>query len=121
MLSVAIGREVSARVGRLLVVVRALVLLSSVWLAPSAFAQLPGAVLTWGVNGDGQSNVPLLPAGLRYKSVAEGNGHCLAVRSDGAVIAWGYNGYGQCNVPTLPSGLRYESVVGGVPQPRLAQ
>jgi hypothetical protein len=72
-----------------------------------------GAVVAWGNNGYGQCNVPSLPSGLRYESVAGGVYHSLALRSDGAVVAWGYNGYGQCNVPSLPSGLRYESVAGG--------
>jgi hypothetical protein len=113
MLSVAIGREVIVRVGRLPVVVRALVLLASVWLAPSVVAQLPGAVVAWGYNGEGQCNVPPLPSGLRYESVAGGGYHSLAVRNDGAVVAWGRNDFGQCTVPTLPPGLRYESVAGG--------
>ena len=73
----------------------------------------PGAVVAWGRNDDGQCNVPSLPSGLWYESVAGGVVHSLALRSDGAVVAWGYNGNGQCNVPSLPSGLRYESVAGG--------
>jgi hypothetical protein len=38
-----------------------------------------GAVLAWGNNGNGQWNVPTLPSGLRYESVAGGGYHGLAI------------------------------------------
>jgi alpha-tubulin suppressor-like RCC1 family protein len=118
MSSVAIARGVDVRRAFGAVVVRVLVVLAGVWLAPGAVAQLPGTVVAWGWNNYGQCNVPSLPSGLRYESIAAGGGfgsgeHSLALRSDGAVVAWGNNGSGQCNVPTLPSGLRYESVAWG--------
>jgi len=71
MLSVAIGRDLSARAGWLRVVAR-------VWLAPGVVAQLPGAVVAWGFNGNGQCNVPTLPPGMRYLSVAGGGYHSLS-------------------------------------------
>jgi len=105
---VSLGRAIAAAKHVVL-----LALISVAWTAPLR-AQAPGAVVAWGDNGYGQCNVPSLPSGLRYESVAGGGYHSLALRSDGAVVAWGYNYYGQCNVPSLPSGLRYESVAGGL-------
>jgi hypothetical protein len=74
MLSVAIGRDLSARAGWL----RVLVMVTGVWLAPGVVAQLPGAVVAWGFNGNGQCNVPTLPPGMRYLSVAGGGYHSLS-------------------------------------------
>jgi hypothetical protein len=78
MLSVAIGRDLSARAGWLRVVARVLVVVAGVWLAPGVVAQLPGAVVAWGFNGNGQCNVPTLPPGMRYLSVAGGGYHSLS-------------------------------------------
>ncbi|MEY2808304.1 MAG: hypothetical protein RIR65_2721, partial [Planctomycetota bacterium] len=113
MSSVAIARGVDVRRASWAVVVRVLVRVAGVWLAPGVVAQVPGQVVAWGWNAYGQCNVPTLPPGLRYESAAVGGWHSLALRSDGAVLAWGLNWEGQCNVPTLPSGLRYASVAGG--------
>jgi hypothetical protein len=51
---------------------------AGVWLAPGVVAQLPGAVVAWGFNGNGQCNVPTLPPGMRYLSVAGGGYHSLS-------------------------------------------
>lgn len=34
-----------------------------------------------------------------YESVAGGNAHSVAIRTDGTVVAWGSNDYGESNVP----------------------
>ena len=80
-------------------------------LAPAATAG--GTVVAWGLNGDGQTNVPALPEGMSYTDVAGGGFHNLAVRSDGQVVAWGDNRFGAINVPALPEGMSYTDVAGG--------
>lgn len=59
-------------------------------------------VIAWGLNGDGQVNVP---GGLTsVASIAAGLHHSLAVTAGGRVMAWG--GYGQTAALTnVPSGL----------------
>jgi hypothetical protein len=72
-----------------------------------------GAVVAWGDNSVGQTNVPALPPGLTFVAVAAGGYHTAACRSDGSVVAWGYNNVGQTNVPALPPGLTYVEVAAG--------
>ncbi|CAK0901326.1 unnamed protein product [Prorocentrum cordatum] len=60
-------------------------------------------------NGDGQCDLPALPAGLTYTQVAAGGGHTVLLRSDGTAAACGLNGDGQCDLPALPAGLTYTS------------
>ncbi len=79
----------------------------------SAAVRNDGVIVAWGLNGDGQCDVPGLPVGMAYGQVSAGNYHTLAVRSDGAVIAWGRNTSGQCNVPGLPAGVTYTAVSAG--------
>jgi hypothetical protein len=56
-----------------------------------------GAVVAWGFNDSGQTNVP---AGLsNVVAISAGDYHALALRSDGTVVAWGDNSAGQANVP----------------------
>src|SRR5262245_5818022 len=43
-----------------------------------------GSIAAWGWNGDGQCDVPPLPAGLAYVEVAASGHHSLARRSDGS-------------------------------------
>jgi pimeloyl-ACP methyl ester carboxylesterase len=51
------------------------------------FAQVPGTVVAWGDNSQGQTNVP---AGLtNVIAIAAGGNHSLALKSDGTVVAWG--------------------------------
>merc|ERR1712118_212257 len=61
----------------------------------------------FGDNTHGQCNVPTLPHGARYISVAAGSCHTVLLRSDGDVVAFGDNCYGLCNVPALPPGTHY--------------
>lgn len=59
-----------------------------------------GTVEAWGVNVDGQTDVP---AGLdQVVAIAAGGQHSLALRADGSLVAWGRNHQGQA---TIPAGL----------------
>jgi hypothetical protein len=64
-----------------------------------------GNVVAWGSNGDGELDVPALPAGLTYTAVSSGGGFSVALRSDGTVVAWGDDGVGQTDVPMGLSGV----------------
>ena len=56
-----------------------------------------GVVLCWGMNQNGQCNVPI---GLRdVRQVASGLLHTMALTRAGQVVCWGWNGNGQCTVP----------------------
>jgi uncharacterized repeat protein (TIGR02543 family) len=57
----------------------------------------PGAVVAWGWNGYGQTDVP--PGMTNVVAVVAGGYHSLALQSNGVVVAWGDNSYGQTNVP----------------------
>jgi alpha-tubulin suppressor-like RCC1 family protein len=57
-----------------------------------------GAVVAWGDNSYGQTNVP--PNLNEVSSVSAGGYHVLALKRNGTVVAWGRNDYGQTNVPT---------------------
>jgi alpha-tubulin suppressor-like RCC1 family protein len=66
-------------------------------------------IAAWGLNGDGQVNVP---AGISdVKAVSAGGGHVLALQGDGNVVAWGSNSYGQTNVP--PAATNVISIAAG--------
>ncbi|NQX01971.1 putative Ig domain-containing protein, partial [bacterium] len=67
----------------------------------SAAVKPTNYVAAWGLNTNGQCNVPrnLGPV----IAVAAGNYHTLALKQDGTVAAWGQNSSGQCDVP---AGLR---------------
>jgi len=59
---------------------------------------LPGNVVGFGADDYGQTTIP---GGLDdVVSVATGDYHCLALKSDGTVVGWGYNAQGQATVPT---------------------
>ena len=65
----------------------------------------PGAVVAWGNDVGGGTNVP---AGLNsvIALAASGSGeHTLALKSDGTVVAFGLNSSGQINVPAGLSGV----------------
>lgn len=63
----------------------------------------------WGLNGDGQTDIP---AGLGpVFSCSAGAGHSLALRTNGTVAVWGNNRYGQLNVPAGATNLI--AVAGG--------
>jgi len=57
----------------------------------------PGAVVSWGQNDYGVTNVP--PGLSNVVAIAGGGYHSLALQSNGKVVAWGYNEWGQTNVP----------------------
>ena len=60
-------------------------------------AHADGIVRCWGNNSNGQCNTP---ADLgACSSIAGGNVHTIALRSDLIVRCWGNNDYGQCNTP----------------------
>ncbi len=58
-----------------------------------------GTVVAWGINSDGQCDVP---AGLRnVVAVAGGDTHSLALKKDGTIVGWGRNYNGQAAPPPL--------------------
>ncbi|MEI6356309.1 MAG: Ig-like domain-containing protein [Verrucomicrobiota bacterium] len=71
----------------------------SVTSAPPAMLSVePGAVVEWGDDLAGQTNVP--PAAMTgVKAMAVGFGHTLALKNDGSVLAWGDDRQGQTNTP----------------------
>ncbi|MGA1018580.1 MAG: BACON domain-containing protein, partial [Phycisphaerales bacterium] len=72
-----------------------------------------GTVVVWGLDTDGQTNVPAAlanPATANVIQVATGQRHVLALQSDGTVVAWGRNADGQCDVPV---GLSAISIAAG--------
>jgi alpha-tubulin suppressor-like RCC1 family protein len=89
-----------------------------------------GTVLVWGVQNSGVMgdgiNYPLsTTAGLTFRlspavvptltnvvSLALGNGHAVALKSDGTVMTWGGNGYGQLGDGTKSPRLRPTIVPG---------
>jgi hypothetical protein len=55
--------------------------------------QAAGAVVAWGLNDYGQTNVP---AGLfGVTAIAAGGFHTVALQNDGTTVGWGANNYGQ--------------------------
>jgi hypothetical protein len=70
---------------------------------------VPSAVVAWGDNSGGQTDVP---AGLdNIVAVTGGDYHSVALRRDGTLLAWGFNADGQTNVPA--SALRFVAVAAG--------
>jgi hypothetical protein len=69
-------------------------------------------VAAWGLDNDGQTNVPASLNGSNLVAVAAGAYHSLALSSAGTVTAWGYNNLGQTNVPQGLSGV--VAVAGGL-------
>lgn len=67
-------------------------------------------VVMWGLDTDGQCQVPPLPLDLKNVQVACGARHTLSLRSDGRLVAWGANDFGQCNVPLPPPGTQFVRV-----------
>ncbi|NIP25019.1 MAG: hypothetical protein GWN67_11990 [Phycisphaerae bacterium] len=60
-------------------------------------ATLAGEVMAWGLNNNGQCNVPDPNEG--FVAIATGNLHSLGLKADSSIVAWGLNNNGQCNVP----------------------
>lgn len=70
----------------------------------SAALSIDGLVYVWGVNYDGQCNVP---KDLKNVSAIDtGIGNVVALKEDGTVVVWGDNSYGQCNVPQDLTGVK---------------
>ncbi len=62
--------------------------------------QEDGSVTVWGINDDGQCQVPENVQDITaITSTRTKNNCCLALKNDGTVIAWGNDSYGQCQVP----------------------
>jgi hypothetical protein len=80
-------------------------------ISPGGSAQTIGS--GWGLNGSGQTTLPVLPSGKSFVQIAAGANHSLGRLNDGTVVAWGYNGNGQCIVPPLPTGMTYTDVAAG--------
>jgi hypothetical protein len=61
-------------------------------------AQPPhGAIVAWGKNDYGQSNVPVPNTG--FVAVTAGPYHCLGLKTDGTIVAWGAGGPNQSGFP----------------------
>lgn len=69
-------------------------------------ASQPNTVVAWGINTDGQTNVP--PALADVAAIGAGDYHSLVLQSNGTVVAWGQNTYGQT---TVPAGLTNAAAV----------
>ncbi len=62
--------------------------------------QKDGRVVVWGLNDDGQCQVPETAQGITAICATRNmNNCCLALKNDGSLIAWGNNTYGQCQTP----------------------
>src|SRR5687767_8745415 len=57
-----------------------------------------GTVVAWG-----PQVIPAVAPGTRFKAIAAGDQHNVALKNDGTIIAWGYNKFG--GVSTVPGGL----------------
>jgi alpha-tubulin suppressor-like RCC1 family protein len=60
------------------------------------------AVVAWGLNTSGQTNVP---AGLNAIAIGGGNAHSIALRASGTVAAWGTSNFSVTNVPVNASNI----------------
>jgi alpha-tubulin suppressor-like RCC1 family protein len=69
----------------------------------------PAAVVAWGDNSGGQSDVP--PALGDLVAIAGGDYHSIGLRRNGTLLGWGYNGDGQVTVPT--NSLRLVAIAAG--------
>ncbi len=70
------------------------------------------AVVGWGSNNDGQTNVPT----GAFTAVSAGYRHSLAIRTDGTLVGWGGNSDGQINTPSgtfkaVSAGYRFSLAV----------
>jgi alpha-tubulin suppressor-like RCC1 family protein len=60
------------------------------------------AVVAWGLNTSGQTNVPAV---LNALAIGGGDAHSIALRADGTVAAWGTSNFGVTNVPVNVSNI----------------
>jgi alpha-tubulin suppressor-like RCC1 family protein len=83
------------------------------WIAGTYAAR---TVICWGLNDQGQCDVPPHPGGLlpqfQVVQVACGSKHTLSLQLGGFVQAWGWNNFGQSDVP--PSLRDYGAGVGRI-------
>jgi len=100
----------------------------------SAAIKTDGTLWSWGYNGSGEfgdgtttsaqpSPVQTIAGGTDWSSVACGNNHTIATKTDGTLWIWGHNFYGQLGdnsttnrsspVQTIPGGTDWEYVEGG--------
>ena len=80
----------------------------SLLLSP-ALAAIPGSVVVWGLNNNGQATVPASLTNVT--AVTAGQFHTVALQGDGTVVVWGDNANGQRNVPVGLSGVT--AIAGG--------
>src|SRR5258708_1619242 len=73
-------------------------------LCPRSEAQTNGRTAGPG-GGRGEVVNPCVQPRTRYKAIAAGGNHSLALKSDGTVVGWGYNDYGQSTVPANLTGV----------------
>ena len=71
--------------------------LDQVHVTPLLLAPGMTDVIAWGDNPNGEVDVP--PGLNGVVSLAAGQYHSLALKSDGTVVGWGYNGDGETNIP----------------------
>jgi alpha-tubulin suppressor-like RCC1 family protein len=58
-----------------------------------------GKLVSWGISGNGATNIPASVTNSFITTIAAGWDDALALRSDGTVAAWGYGIFGQTNIP----------------------
>ncbi len=64
---------------------------------------MPGTVVAWGSNAQGQTTIPAGLSGVT--AITAGEGHTVALKNDGTVLAWGWNANGQTTIPAGLSGV----------------
>jgi alpha-tubulin suppressor-like RCC1 family protein len=70
-----------------------------------------GAVVAWGANDVGQTDVP--PNVTNVVAMAARSDHSLALRADGSMVSWGSNYSGEGRVPFIPGGATFIAAVPG--------
>ena len=77
------------------------------FIATATADMTPGSLVAWGLNDQGQTDVP---SGSDFVGIAAGGFHNLALRQDGSVAAWGWNAEGQTDVP---GGQAFQAISAG--------
>ena len=62
-----------------------------------------GEIAAWGLNDNGQCDVP--EPNTDFTDISAGWYFSLGLKQDGSIVAWGDNEYGQCNVPAPNTGF----------------
>jgi hypothetical protein len=76
--------------------------------SPAWATPIPGELVGWGWNDNGQTTVP---AGNDFVDVAAGADHGLAMKTDGSLVAWGRDTEGQ--VTNVPAGNDFAAIAAG--------